>query len=118
MLDPDWSLPAQNWCRGAVVNDPACTWRGDIGKYWGSDCSIGTQWAQFFAGYSAAVVYYAHFAASNDVDVYLLSHELLHATEVCPDLWANILAAVRAVFGGKVSTAFNPDGPEILPPQV
>jgi hypothetical protein len=76
MLDPDWSLPAQNWCRGAVVNDPSCTWRGEIGKYWGDDCSAGSQWAAFFEGYTSAVQYYARLAAAAGVDVYVLSHEL------------------------------------------
>ena len=35
---------------------------------------------------------------------------------MCPELWAGQLAAVRGVFRGQVSTAFNPDGPDILPP--
>ena len=61
---------------------------------------------------------YASLAQAWGVDAYLLSHELMRATEVCPDLWAAQLSAVRGVFKGEVSTAFNPDGPSILPAAV
>ena len=118
MLDFEWTLPAQNWCRGNVNHDPNCHWRGEIGIYWGTDCSPGSQWAAFFKGYTAAVVYYAHLAASTSTDVYLLSHELQQAVTVCPSLWLDQLTQVRNVYKGLVSTAFNPDGDSILPSYV
>jgi hypothetical protein len=40
MLDPDWTLPEQNWCRGNVNHDPNCCWRGEIGIYWGKNVAI------------------------------------------------------------------------------
>jgi len=118
MLDPAWTLPAQNWCRGNTAGNPQCHWRGEIGRYWGTDCSPPSPWAAFFRGYTAAVVHYAQLAGGAGVDAYLLSHELQQAVTVCPDLWLAQLAAVRAVFSGRVSTAFNPDGPAILPAAV
>ena len=120
MLDPDWTLPAQNWCRGNTdaPGYPQCHWRGEIGMSWGSDCSPASQWAAFFSGYTAAIVHYARLAAATGVDAFLLSHELQTAVAACPDLWLAQLAAVRAVFSGQVSTAFNPDGPALLPAAV
>jgi hypothetical protein len=119
MLDPDWTLPAQNWCRGNPNKQPGCHWRGEIGIFWGSDCGPGSRWEAFFAGYTAAVLHYARLAQTMAVDVYLLSHELQQAVSQCPALWAQQLAEVRAVFGGKVSTAFNPaDDAAVLPPAV
>ena len=83
MLDPDWSLPAQNWCRGDFsVNNPDCYWRGDIGIFWGEDCGPGSPWAYFFEVYTQAVVHYAALANASGVDAYLLSHELQRPTEV------------------------------------
>jgi hypothetical protein len=65
------------------------------------------------------VLHYARLAQSASVDVFLLSHELQQAVSQCPALWAQQLAEVRAVFGGKVSTAFNPaDDAAVLPPAV
>ena len=120
MLDPQWDLVEQNWCRGNAdaPGYPQCKWRGEIGIYWGTDCSPASQWAAFFRGYTAAIVHYARLANETGVDAFLLSHELQQAVTVCPDLWLAQLAAVRAVFSGRVSTAFNPDGPAILPPAV
>lgn len=118
MLDPDWQLVSQNWCRGNPNHVPGCHWRGEIGVPWGDSCAAGSQWARFFAGYTAQVVRYARLADAWGVDAYLLSHELQRATEVCPDLWAAQLAAVRTVYHGAVSAAFNPDGPNILPAAV
>jgi hypothetical protein len=115
MLDPDWTLPEQNWCRGNVNHDPNCYWRGEIGIYWGNNCTPGSLWAAFFEGYTAAVVHYAELAASTSTDVYLLSHELQQAVTVCPTLWEDQLTKVRGVYKGLVSTAFNPDGDSILP---
>ena len=66
----------------STVNDPACHWRGEIGIYWGSDCSPGSLWAAFFEGYTPAVVHYAVLANASGVDAYLLSHELQRPTEV------------------------------------
>jgi len=85
MLDPDWSLLAQNWCRGDfAVNIPSCHWRGEIGMSWGEDCAPGSLWADFFEGYTQAVVHYAALAEASNVTAYLLSHELQQATEVRP----------------------------------
>jgi hypothetical protein len=115
MLDPDWTLPAQNFCRGNVNNDPKCHWRGEIGIYWGTDCSLGSQWDTFFIGYTNAVLHYAKLAEKMSVDIYLLSHELQQAVTVCPLLWQDQLNKVRSVYKGLISTAFNPDGDSILP---
>lgn len=83
MLDPDWTLPSQNFCRGSFpVSDFNCHWRGEIGMYWGDACSPGSLWADFFTGYTQAVVHYAKLANATGVDAYLLSHELQRPTEV------------------------------------
>ena len=119
MIDPNWALPSQNWCRGNTLHQAQCGWRGEIGAWWGENCAPGSKWASFFDSYTPAVVSYARLAASAGADVYLLSHELQAAVRVCPDLWAAQLAAVRGVFAGAVSTAFNPDGENpVLSPAV
>ena len=118
MLDPAWTLPAQNWCRGNPQGLPNCTWRGQLGEHWGAACGAGTPWAAFFTGYSQAVLRYARLAQAAGVSAYLLSHELQTAVTVCPDAWLALLRDVRAVYSGEVSTAFNPDGAALLPPAV
>jgi hypothetical protein len=77
--------------------------------YWPSDeCGAGSAWAAWFANYQAMVLHYARLAAELDVDAFLISHELETANSACPALWAGLLAAVRGVYKGKVSAAFQP----------
>jgi hypothetical protein len=113
MLDPNWMLPAQNWCRDS--NDPSCYWRGQVGIFWGSDCSPDTPWAAWFTNYQSMVVHYARLAESLHVDAFLISHELEHANQKCPELWYDLLAAVRVVYRGQVSAAFQPSLLTTLP---
>jgi hypothetical protein len=117
MLDPDWTLPDQSWCRGNPTTAPGgkhkgCGWRGQLGEAWDpSECSAGSSWGEWFAGYTPAVLKYAALAERAGVDAYLLSHELIHAVNACPAQWTTQLAAVRKVYSGEVSHAFNPDMP-------
>lgn len=90
MLDPDWTLPDQAWCRGNPATAPGgkhkgCGWRGQLGKAWDpSKCGAGSSWGAWFAGYTPAVLKYAALAESAGVDAYLLSHELIYAVNACP----------------------------------
>lgn len=106
MLDPDWTLPAQNWCRDNGTAGSGCYWRGELGIFWGGDCSPGGQWYEWFQGYSAMLVHYARLSQSLGVESFLISHELQAANVHCSELWYDILAAVRAVYNGSVSAAF------------
>jgi len=104
MLDPDWTLPAQNWCRDN--SSAGCYWRGELGMFWGDNCSVGTPWGTWFAGYTAMLVHYARLSQSLGVEGFLVSHELQTANRHCSDLWFALLADVRAVYNGSVSAAF------------
>jgi hypothetical protein len=104
MLDPDWTLPAQNWCRDN--SSSTCFWRGELGTFWGDDCSPGSQWDAWFSGYTSMLVHYARLSQTLNVESFLISHELQVANMHCADLWYDVLAAVRAVFTGSISAAF------------
>ena len=110
MLDPNWLLPAQSHCRD--TGNAGCHWRGELGLFWGTDCSPGSAWAAWHAGYADATLHYARLAWAAGVDSFLLTHELYGPNDNCPDLWAALLAGVRAVFSGSVSTVIrNGDRP-------
>jgi hypothetical protein len=109
MLDPDWTLPAQNFCRGETGKN-GCYWRGQLGMYWNqTDCSPESDYGQWFAGYKPVLIHYAQLAEATDTDGYLIAHELATPVSACPNLWAEIVTEVRAVFGGQVSSAFLPN---------
>ena len=107
MLDPNWLLPAQSHCRDTSA--PGCYWRGQIGTFWGEDCSDGTPWAAWHENYAAFSLHYARLAESWGVDALLLSHELYLPSTKCPARWAALLAAVRGVFSGAVSSVLPVD---------
>ena len=109
MLDPDWTLPHQQFCRGHV-DGKKCFWRGQLGMFWSrTDCSQKGQWGRWFEGYTAALVHYAKLSAAAHADAFLLSHELQTAVSVCPGLWNAATAQVRSVFSGQLSHAFQPN---------
>lgn len=109
MLDPDWTLPAQAYCRGAV-DARTCYWRGQYGMYADpTQCGPTDFWGQFFAGYTPALVHYAKLAEATGTDAFLLSHELQTAVAACPDLWVDALTKVRAVYSGLLTHAFQPN---------
>jgi len=109
MLDPDWTIPAQNYCRGETGKN-GCYWRGQLGMYWDAqDCSPSSDWGQWFAGYKPVLLHYAQLAASVNADGYLIAHELQTAVAACPDLWADIITSVRSIYKGQVSSAFQPN---------
>lgn len=113
MLDPNWLLPTQSHCRD--TSNPGCYWRGQVGTFWGEDCSPGSQWDAWHAGYAQATLHYARLCASLGVDSLLLAHELYLPNHHCPALWASLLAQVRAVFKGSVSSVIqNGDTPTSL----
>ena len=99
---PNWLLPAQSHCRDSSA--PGCHWRGEIGTYWGDDCSDGTPWAAWHEGYLSFSMHYARLAEAWGVDALLLSHELYLPSVKCPARWAALLAAVRGAFSGAVSS--------------
>jgi hypothetical protein len=112
MLDPDWTLPDQNFCRGQneFYNSSVCYWRGQYGQFWdSSDCSATGEWGQWFAGYQTALVNYAKLSQLHGVDAFILSHELQVAVAVCPSLWEDLTAAVKEVYFGEISHAFQPN---------
>ena len=114
MLDPNWLLPSQSHCRD--TGNPGCYWRGQLGMFWGSDCSPGSPWATWHEGYAAATLHYAALAQSLGMDSFLLTHELYNPNKHCPDLWAALIKAVRAVFSGSVSSVIQVgDTPSVIP---
>jgi hypothetical protein len=114
MLDPNWLLPSQSHCRDTGL--PNCHWRGELGRLWGADCAPGSPWAAWHAGYADATLHYARLAQGAGMDSFLLTHELYGPNDQCPGLWAQLLASVRAVFSGSVSTVIrNGDGPGAHP---
>jgi hypothetical protein len=115
MLDPNWLLPAQAGCRD--TNKPGCYWRGQIGVFFPDDCSPNSTWARWHENYAAATMHYARLSAAWGVDAFLLSHELYNPSTHCPDLWAALLAAVRGVFPGAVSSVLA-TAPGYAPAQV
>ena len=117
MLDPNWLLPAQAHCRD--TGRAGCHWRGEVGRAWGSDCSEGSAWAAWHANYARATLHYAALAAAWGVDSLLLAHELYGPNAQCPGLWGALLAGVRGVFNGSVSSVVQVgDSPARLGPWV
>jgi hypothetical protein len=113
MLDPDWLLPAQQFCRDTT--NPGCYWRGQIGLFWpDNECGPGSAYAEWHGNYASFVLHYARLAQTLGVEAFLISHELEHANWNCPDLWLSLIAQVRQVYGGKISAALQPS---VLNPQ-
>jgi hypothetical protein len=114
MLDPNWLLPENSHCRD--TGNANCYWRGQLGTFWGNDCSANSQWAKWHTDYSAVTLHYAQLAQSAGMDSFLLTHELYLPNKNCPDLWSALLANVRKVFSGSISTVIqNGDTPAIVP---
>ena len=102
MLDPNWLLSSQAHCRD--TGRAGCYWRGEVGRAWGSDCSAGSAWAAWHANYARATLHYAALAGAWGMDSLLLAHELYGPNAQCPELWGALLAGVRRVFNGSVSS--------------
>ena len=111
MLDPNWLLPAQAGCRDHT--SPGCFWRGQLGQLWPDDCTPGSLWATWHANYRAASLHYAVLAQAWGMDAFLLSHELYNPSTHCPALWARLLADVRGVFSGAVSSVLASSPPDV-----
>jgi hypothetical protein len=114
MLDPNWLLPEQSHCRD--TGNPNCYWRGQVGIFWGNDCSPGSQWANWHAGYSDATLHYAKLAQDAGIDSFLITHELYGPNDHCSDLWVTLTSNVREIFKGSISTVIqNGDTPLKVP---
>lgn len=114
MLDPNWLLPEQSHCRDTGNNN--CYWRGQLGTFWGSDCSVNSSWAKWHAGYADATLHYARLAQAAGMDSFLITHELYLPNKNCPDLWSALTASVRAIFSGSISTVIQEgDTPSKVP---
>lgn len=114
MLDPNWLLPSQSHCRD--TNNAGCYWRGQLGEFWGDDCSPGSSWAAWHANYADATLHYARLAQSLNMDSFLITHELYNPNDHCSDLWAALVSSVRSVFSGSISTVIqNGDTPQKVP---
>lgn len=105
MIDPDYDQPGN--CR-QCKSPPGPGWRGTVGVSWGSDCSAGTPWAQWWSTYANDVILpYARLCESAGCDGYVLSHELQQAVQMCPEKWGQLTKDVRSVFSGELTHAFN-----------
>jgi len=111
MLDPDWTLPANFNCRTGWPEPAGCHWRGEIGFAWGDDCSPGTPWDLWHSSYAAFMLHYARLAeeAMGGVEALIVAHELELPASKCGDHWSSLLAAIRAVFSGKLLVALGGD---------
>jgi hypothetical protein len=85
------------------------TWRGDIS--FGEDA---TAWRRFFDGYREFIVDQARFAESIGVDLLAVGIEYEKTTHHETE-WRAIIAAVRAVFSGRLTYAANWDSLERVP---
>jgi len=82
MIDPDYDQPGN--CR-QCASPPGPGWRGTVGSHWGSDCSDGSPWGQWWSTYSGEVILpYAKLCELAGCDGYVLSHELQTAVVQCP----------------------------------
>jgi hypothetical protein len=60
--------------------------------------------AAWHANYARATLHYAALAEAWGMDSLLLAHELYGPNAQCPELWGALLAGVRRVFNGSVSS--------------
>ena len=90
-----------------LAKDPA-HWRGEIGLAFTTEA----QWTAWFASYRRFIEHYAELASTYGADQFCLGTELEGTTQRAAD-WRNIVAAVRARYGGPVLYAGNHDGEEL-----
>ena len=84
-------------------------WRGDI--QFGAD---EVAWDRFFSSYAEFIVDQARFAENAKVDLFAVGVELERTTHRETD-WRRIIAAVRAVYSGRITYAANWDSLERVP---
>lgn len=72
-----------------------------VGRYWNE-----SQWQAFFASYTAYITHYARIAEDNHVDLFTVGSEQNDTTYREAD-WRQVIAAVRAIYHGKLTYASN-----------
>jgi hypothetical protein len=81
----------------------APTWRGDIAMRDADD------WTKFHDELEAMTLHYARIAQEESVDLFGLGLEYRHSAANFPERWRRLAAAVRAVYGGKITYSANWD---------
>jgi len=76
------------------------SWRGDI------NFATPEEWDRFFADYETWIVQMASIAEAEKAEIFCVGLEFSHA-EKFQDRWLKIIAAVRAVYKGKVTYGAN-----------
>ena len=84
------------------------SWRGDI--YF----ETGEEWDRFFAGYQDWIVAMARLAEEHGAGIFCVGLEYTHAQRH-EERWREIIAAVRAVYRGKITYGANWDEYEEIP---
>jgi hypothetical protein len=64
-------------------------------------------WAAWFEAYTAFATHYAALAEEMGASLYVVGLEYLRATVECPGAWADVAAACRKVYGGRLTYAAN-----------
>ena len=72
MLDPDYHRFKPMWTRDCAPNP----WRGTIGSKFGSDCTAGSAWREWFGNYKRFLLHYAALAHTWNVTQFVVTHEL------------------------------------------
>lgn len=75
-------------------------WRGEI------NFARAEEWDRFFADYETWIVEMARLAQAHEVELFCVGLEFTHA-EKFPERWLKIIAAVRAVYFGKITYGGN-----------
>jgi hypothetical protein len=79
-------------------------WRGKIGQSGWSE----QKWDDWWARYREFILHYAKLARAHDVELYIVGSELV-STEHKTDRWRELIASVRAEYGGLLSYSANWD---------
>jgi len=79
------------------------------GGHWPGDVAFTSaeDWDTFFRNYEFWIMHYALIAEQEGVDALCLGTELVRTTVDHPDRWREIIAKVRAVYGGQLTYAAN-----------
>eukprot|EP01046_Picozoa_sp_COSAG06_P002669 COSAG06_NODE_96_length_24336_cov_75.057845_16_plen_239_part_00 len=101
MLDPDYHRFKPMWTRDCAPNP----WRGTIGSKFGSDCTAGSAWREWFGDYKRFLLHYAALAHTWNVTQFVVTHELYLVNDgwdtnhtgdgPCNDILEDIVASVR-----------------------
>ena len=76
-------------------------WRGEI------DMDGDDAWAAWFDSYRRFIVHYARLAEAHDMEALCIGTELRSTLGAHEDEWRQIIAEVKAVYGGKLTYAAN-----------